>query len=341
MTRHAQPDLFADGARMVAAEAVDLTVASIEVPRPLHHVVKFSGGQGSWGAAKRVVARHGTAGVILLFTDTLAEDPDAYRFLIAGAAVVLGVHLPTKFLPSLGAWPAWEDRGAFKAFVLALRAEAAVLLPQLVWLVDGRDPFDVFDDERFLGNSRRDPCSKILKRQPAVRWLADHHDPADTILYVGIDHFERHRFDGRAPAIGIRRRFAAMGWRCEAPLCEPPWVAPWDVRDQILAAGLWVTDSYRQGFAHDNCGGLCCKMGCAQAATLLRTRPARYAYGERREKAFRERIGADVAMLTDRVGGAKKPLTLRELRLRIEADPQLAASFDDEGGCNCFFGGDA
>jgi 3'-phosphoadenosine 5'-phosphosulfate sulfotransferase (PAPS reductase)/FAD synthetase len=49
------------------------------------HVVMFSGGIGSWAAAKRVAERHGTSTLTLLFTDTLIEDADLYRFLVDAA----------------------------------------------------------------------------------------------------------------------------------------------------------------------------------------------------------------------------------------------------------------
>lgn len=42
-------------------------------------VVMFSGGVGSWAAAKRVAERRGTDGLILLFADTKSEDEDTYR----------------------------------------------------------------------------------------------------------------------------------------------------------------------------------------------------------------------------------------------------------------------
>ncbi len=48
------------------------------------HVVMFSGGAGSWAAAKRIAARPLT----LLFADTLIEDGDLYRFLDDAAADV-------------------------------------------------------------------------------------------------------------------------------------------------------------------------------------------------------------------------------------------------------------
>jgi 3'-phosphoadenosine 5'-phosphosulfate sulfotransferase (PAPS reductase)/FAD synthetase len=50
----------------------------------------FSGGVGSWAAARRVVEKHGTEDLVLLFADTLIEDEDTYRFLREAAANVGG-----------------------------------------------------------------------------------------------------------------------------------------------------------------------------------------------------------------------------------------------------------
>lgn len=47
----------------------------------MKHIVNYSGGVGSWAVAKRVIARHGAENTTLLFTDTLIEDSDLYRFL--------------------------------------------------------------------------------------------------------------------------------------------------------------------------------------------------------------------------------------------------------------------
>jgi hypothetical protein len=49
----------------------------------------FSGGIGSWAAAKRVAAEHGTDRLVLLFSDVkgqtmdphVGEDEDTYRFI--------------------------------------------------------------------------------------------------------------------------------------------------------------------------------------------------------------------------------------------------------------------
>ncbi|MEV4806848.1 hypothetical protein AB0K18_43210 [Nonomuraea sp. NPDC049421] len=121
------------------------------------HVIQMSGGAGSFLAAERVKAQHGTHDMVLLFADTGTEDPDLYRFL-DDACAHLGVPLTV--------------------------------------VKDGRTPWQVFFDEHFLGNSRLAPCSKRLKQIPCRKWLEAHCDPATTTVYVGIDASEKRRLPG-------------------------------------------------------------------------------------------------------------------------------------------------
>src|SRR5215218_1286101 len=72
-------------------------------------VVMFSGGDSSWLAARRRVDTHGPGGMTLLFADTQAEDDDLHRFL--------------------------DD------------ASANLGLP-VTRIADGRDPWQVFHDDR-------------------------------------------------------------------------------------------------------------------------------------------------------------------------------------------------
>lgn len=303
--------------------------------RSAKRVAKISGGVGSWSATRRDIERRGRDNLTLLFTDTLCEDQDAYRFLIAGAAILLGIDLPPGARPAITDFPAWEDREPYKAFVMGLRESTKVLLPGLVWLADGRDPWDIYEHERFLGNSRIDPCSKILKRQISYRWLRGHCDPSVTTIIVGIDYEEIERFDdGRGG--GIQPRAKAQGWRVEAPLCDPPYLSWADRQRAIREHGLWLPRLNALGFAHNNCGGFCCKGGQGHWKLMLRVFPERYAYCEWREQQIIAKLG-NVSMLTDRRGGdGKKPLTLETLRQR-ELRPDEAAEM---GACGCFFGED-
>lgn len=300
----------------------------------MRHIVMFSAGGGSWAAARRLV----DAGIRpeLLFTDTYMEDQDAYRFLVQGAADILGVTIPSQLVPAARQFPEWHDRQAYKFFVSGLRSELEPMLPGLHWIARGGDIWDVFREVRFLGNSSVDPCSKLLKRKMADAWLKAACDPDTTIVHVGIDKFEEHRFDD-GEGRGVRPRRAADGWTYAAPLLDAPYLAPWDVRALMLSRGLQPPRLYGMGFAHNNCGGVCVKAGHAQWALLLRVFPDRFSLAEKEETSLRNELG-DVSILTDRSGdGVKKPLTLTAFRERIVEQPQLAMSFDDwNAGCGCF-----
>lgn len=194
------------------------------------------------------------------------------------------------------------------------------------WAAARRTPWDVFRDERFLGNSRADPCSKILKRQALDRWRAANLDPEATVLYVGIDWTEEHRFTR------VRERVAP--WHVEAPMCEPPYISKLDMLAALRSAGIEPPRLYGMGFSHNNCGGFCIKAGHAHFANLLRQMPARYAFHEQKERELRAVLG-DVSILNDRAGGGpRRPLTLEAFRERLEAGGQF--DLFDLGGCGCF-----
>lgn len=254
------------------------------------HVVMWSGGITSWATACHVIAEHGTARTVLLFADTNAEDEDLY---------------------------AWNERAA------------AQLGTRIVRVADAqeRDPWQVFEDARWLGNTRIAQCSHVLKQKPCRDWLTAHTDPAATVVYVGIDWTETHRLpainDGWAP------------WPVDAPLTRPPYRDKNQLLAEARTAGLPTPRLYRYGFAHNNCGGGCVKGGQAQWARLLKVFPERYARAEAAEAKMRRLLGKDVSILRDRTGGQTRPLTLATLRRRIEQQPEQLDLFD-EGGCGCF-----
>jgi hypothetical protein len=253
----------------------------------MRHVVMFSGGLLSWAAAKRVVERHGTADVVLLFTDTLVEDEDTYRFLGEAAA----------------------DVGA-----------------PLVRLADGRTPWELFRDERMIGNNRAAVCSRVLKQEQARKWLSANRDPAGTAIYLGYDWNEGHR-------VGPAQR-AWAPWRVECPMCEPPLLGRHEVLALLSRAGIRNQRLYELGAHHANCGMACVRGGQGQWLHLLKTFPERFAQEERQEQALREHLGKDVSILRDRRGGRTVPLTLLDLRRRAEAGGQC--DLYDWGGCGCF-----
>ena len=194
------------------------------------HVVMMSGGIGSWAAAKRVAAQYGTEDMILLFTDTKFEDEDTYRFLHDASA---NVGAPLEII------------------------------------ADGRDIWQVFEDRKFLGNSRVDVCSETLKRKLADKWIADRFTPSDVMMYTGIDWSEMHRQERMA-----RRK---LPWVYKAPLCDPPYLLKSEFHAWAESEGIRKQRLYEIGMSHANCGGGCIKAGVGHWRHLYKQWPERYA----------------------------------------------------------------
>ncbi|WP_433616813.1 hypothetical protein ACQP2P_15905 [Dactylosporangium sp. CA-139114] len=237
--------------------------------------MQYSGGIGSWAAAMRVAAEHGTDRLVLLIADTRVEDPDLWRFV--------------------------DDS-----------AERFGVTPVVV--ADGRTPWQVFADQRFIGNSRVAPCSHHLKQKPCRAWLTANADPATTILYVGIDWAEQHRTPG------IERGWKP--WTVRFPMCDPPYLTKAEMLDWARAEGIEPPRAYAEGFSHNNCFGACVRAGQRQWRHLLDVAPDRFAAAEAEEERLRSALG-DVAILRERRNGVSRPLPLRELRRRAELAPTV------------------
>ncbi|QQM15313.1 PAPS reductase-like domain protein [Mycobacterium phage Pound] len=263
---------------------------------PLKHVVMFSGGVGSWATAKRVAALYGTENLTLLFADVggkhtsphAGEDEDCYRFIEDAHKNIGG---------------------------------------ELVILNEGRDIWEVFKDNRFLGNSRLANCSKFLKQQPCREWLDANCDPENTAVYVGIDWSETHRI----PAI----ENAYLPYVAFCPMTEPPYLGKEEMLEWCREEGLEPPRMYAAGFPHANCGGGCVRAGHGQFKLLYEQNPERFSYWEQKEQELRDYLEKDVAILRDRRGGKSTPLPLSVFRRRLEGEPELVDA-DDIGGCGCF-----
>lgn len=279
-----------------------------------HHVVMWSGGITSWATARHVIAEHGKTNTTLVFSDTHFEDEDLHR---------------------------WNN-------------EAAAQLGMPFFTVADskkRDPWQVFDDASWIGNTQLAQCSHLLKQIPTRKWLAKAADPASAILYLGVDWSETHRIRGirkgyahttdgckkikvggelvslcdslfdedgnRRPGPGCAN-LLPVAWQVEFPLTRPPYRSKRQWFDEARAVGLRRPRLYDLGFEHNNCGGACVKGGQAQWARLLEVFPDRFAHVEAFEQRMRDRLGKDVSILRDRTGGTTTPLTLTALRERVE-----------------------
>lgn len=250
-------------------------------------IVQFSGGAASYVAARLMVEEYGPENVVLLFADTLIEDEDLYRF-----------NGDVQRRLNIG----------------------------ITRISDGRTPWDVFDEEGMIGNTRADLCSRILKRELLWGWLEENANPETDAVVIGFDANEEHRF---LPLAKSRQP-----WKVRAPLIERGIFKETAIK-MLEADGLTLPRLYRMGFPHNNCGGFCIKAGHASFALLLDFLPERYAEHEAREDAFRQRTGKDVSVMRDRSGDeTTKPLTMRKFRERRQKQPGLI-DWQDYGGCNC------
>jgi hypothetical protein len=234
----------------------------------------------------RVKERHPGERIVLLFADTMMEDSDLYRFLVDSSA-------------QLG-------------------------LP-ITRIADGRTPWELFRDKRYIGNSRSAPCSVHLKRELLDQWHKQHCNPTETTLHFGLDWTEPHRL--------IRIRDAKASWVCEAYMTEAPYLDKHQMLGWMRREGLRPPRLYALGFSHNNCGGFCVKAGHAHFALLFRQLPDVYQFHETEERKLQKLVGPNYTILKDRTGGEVKPLSLAGFRQRLEAKE----SFDefDFGGCGC------
>ena len=252
----------------------------------MRHIVAFSGGLSSFEVARLLVEQHGKDVVECVFTDTATEDDDLYRFV---------------------------------------RETRAYLGCAFTHLADGRNIWEVFESVSFMGNSRIDPCSRILKREIFAQYLKRHYpDPIAVTLYYGIQSHEKHRIED------IRSRWAP--YPVEAPL-----IALETTKEQMMVTldqiGIALPLLYELGFEHNNCGGFCVKTGQRQMAHLLKVMPARYHWHEERQEKLFERIGPH-GFIRKTTNGELRYLSLKEFREMLESGekPQM---FQD-GACACF-----
>lgn len=222
----------------------------------------------------------------LLFADTLMEDEDLHRF-----------HMDVA-------------RAVGKAPIV---------------LTDGRTPWDVFIDKRFIGNSRIAPCSSELKTKQVAAWLRANAAPDDPLV-LGMDWSEADRIERAVanwaprPVISLLIKFKVYRWQHQAIL----------QRHGIKPARL-----YDLGFLHNNCGGGCVRAGQEQWERLYRWNPGRYRWHESEEARAFKAIGPTARPFLKKIEkGVTRYLTLREFREFLDAGGQT--DLFTEPGCGCF-----
>ena len=118
----------------------------------MKHIVKFSGGAASAVVAKIVLDRHGKNDVILLYSDTRSEHPDADRF----------------------------------------RAQVCDFLgKEMTVVADGRDIWQLIDDSHTLPGNFMPFCTQRLKQRPSDRFLKTIAEEYTCYLGFTVDEIRR------------------------------------------------------------------------------------------------------------------------------------------------------
>jgi hypothetical protein len=250
------------------------------------HIVSFSGGMGSFAEAKSCVDKFGKKNVILVFADTMMEDEDLYRF-------------KDECLAFLGC--------------------------ELITLSDGRTPFEVFKDEKFMGNSMVDPCSKLLKREPLNKWFKKNYQPEEAEMHLGIDYSEEHRL--------VRVKERSLPYIYRSTLVEDGRIIHKDFSEQF---GIERPRLYNWKLGHNNCGGFCIKAGLGHYKALFEASPERYAEFEAKEADVYETIGAVYPFLKKTEAKVLRRLTLKQYREEyLEPNKVSVEDAQEYGGCGC------
>jgi hypothetical protein len=158
------------------------------------HCVQFSTGAGSAEVAFRVEQiASADDRLVLLTADTMVEDEDNWRF----------AHEVVSALS-----PRWE------------------------WIIirDGRTPMQVGRDKRVVPNNRLAICSRVLKREALDRWIKHNCDPEQSIIYLGFDWTEPHRFAKAEPLW--------KPYKISAPMMDAPYIEKSALMDKLRSMGI-------------------------------------------------------------------------------------------------------
>lgn len=293
----------------------------------MEHIIMFSGGATSYYTAKLVVEQYGRDRCRLLFTDTLIEDKSLYKFNLQVLRKLFGIRVQSLLRDCETLPDAEENIKERKIRLLQLARNVSFTTEKMIWLQDGRTPWEVFRDKRFIGNSRIAPCSHVLKQQVARNFLEENYSPDQVQIYLGIHSSERDRFYGTNQRKGAKSHWEP--WAVKSPLCDRYDVGQKTIMDSIESDGLDLPLLYKMKFSHNNCGGFCVRAGQKQFKQLLNAFPSRYSYHENQESDLREFLDTDATILTKVREGEKIRLSLKELRNTTAEDDFLS-------GCGCF-----
>lgn len=307
----------------------------------MNHVVFFSGGAGSFAATKRIIEGGvDPKDLHLLFTDTMIEDRELYRFMIDALEYIYKIDLNIARELVQGLVNTEDNQSLRKEQLLEIQDLVNSRVKNMHWLryeVDGVgiDPWDIFYNDMFIGNSRIANCSKIIKQRLARDYIRDNFDKDNTAVYLGIDWDESHRKS--APTRNWSKYVDSVNF----PMCDAPYLMKDDIIKTIQLCGIRIPTPYLEGQPHLNCGSFCVRGGQGHFARLQQANPKLYEYHAAKERnladMIREKKGTDekYSILKQTKNGDTFSITLDDLRDQLESKKDNIDMFEI-GGCGCF-----
>lgn len=235
------------------------------------HIVQFSGGAASSYVGYLVAKEFGRENTILLHQDTKAECADTQRFL-QQVSDYIGIPITE--------------------------------------VSDGRDLFQVIDDNNCLPSSFIPFCTRILKQEPAEKYLKSL--TCDYVLYNGLGAEEW----GRVQKATVRSETMGRELRC---LLYERKISNDEVKRIIREDWkICLPDAYKH-LSHNNCIP-CFKAGQGHFRKVWQHYPMEFA----KAKALEEKLGHTVF----------KNVSLAELERKWSAG-SMDNTFDEDAGIPC------
>lgn len=291
------------------------------------HVIFLSGGGGSFETAIRIKEKYGSEKLFCLFTDTLIEDKDLYRFLLDTFECLYEVDLKVEKEIISNLPEVYENKALRKDTLDDVSRRVMAKEGRIFWSNIGKDVWDIFLEEKFLGNSRLARCSHLIKQDLAKQIVEENFSPEGTVLYLGIDWTEEHRT--KAPTKNW------LPYRVEFPLLDRPLVNKELINKRIESFGIKVPRLYGLGFSHNNCGGFCVRAGQGHFANLKKTMPILFEYHKNMERSWQKESGRENTILRKMRGGVRFNYSLSELSDDLDKENNQVDLLD-VGGCGCF-----
>jgi len=251
------------------------------------YICQYSGGLSSFEATRRTIEKYGKENVRVWFADTMSESPDLYRF--------------NKDLEKIFGW-------------------------NIEIICYGIDLWTLFFKQKFIANSGKDLCSRVLKREPLRKKLETEYMIEEAVVVLGMDWTEGDRLK--------RAKEHQKPYETYFPLLEKPLIDKCEIINYLKIYNIKPPELYKMGFIHNNCNGFCVKAGHTSFIHLLKKQPDVFKYHEEKEQEFRIKFNKDVTISKIMKNGKYYPYSLKEMRIDFENGKEFSKY--DWGGCNCF-----